>query len=62
MSIKAKLEAKYPDEDWSQLDGGNDGEQPVVWFSKGVYGISPDLWPSGLTEMTSNEIKAFLEE
>ena len=62
MSIKAKLEAKYPDEDWSQLDGGNDGEQPVFWFSKGVYGISSALWPSGLTEMTSNEIKAFLEE
>ena len=62
MSIKAKLEAKYPDEDWSQLDGGNDGEQPVFWFSKGVYGISSDLWTSGLTEMTSNEIKAFLEE
>ena len=62
MSIKAKLEAKYPDEDWSQLDGGNDGAQPVFWVSKGVYGISSDLWPSGLTEMTSNEIKAFLEE
>jgi hypothetical protein len=61
MSIKAKLEARYPDEDWSQLDGGADGEYPVFWSSKGVYGINTDMWPSGLTEMTSVEIKAFLE-
>ena len=61
MSIKAKLEAQYPDEDWSHIDSGADGEQPVFWYSKGVYGISPDMWPSGLVEMTSSEIKAFME-
>lgn len=61
MSIKAKLEARYPDEDWSHIDGGADGEQPVFWYSKGVYGVSPDMWPSDLAEMTSSEIKAFLE-
>jgi hypothetical protein len=61
MNIKAKLEARYPDEDWSHIDSGADGEQPVFWFSKGVYGISPDMWPSDLAEMSSDEIKAFLE-
>lgn len=61
MNIKAKLKARYPDEDWSHIDSGADGQQPVFWFSKGVYGISTDMWPSDLAEMSSDEIKAFLE-
>jgi hypothetical protein len=61
MSIKAKLEARYPDEDWSHIDSGADGEQPVFWYSKGVYGISPDMWPVGLPVWTNQEVKEFLE-
>lgn len=60
MSMKAKLEAEYPNENWAHVDGGKDGEQPVFWYSNGVYGIHSDMWPSGLTEMTSNEIRLFL--
>ena len=61
MSIKAKLEERYPDEDWSHLDGGQDGEYAVFWSSKGVLGTHIDMWPVDLAEMTSDEIKAFLE-
>lgn len=61
MSIKAKLEERYPNEDWSHLIDGQDGEKAVFWSSKGVLGTHSDLWPSGLAQMTSAQIQAFLE-
>lgn len=63
MSVKALLEAEYPDEDWSHLDGGADGEQPVFYMAKGgVFRTYSFMWPSGLTELTSAEIASLLNQ
>tara|TARA_R110000787_G_scaffold89704_1_gene189741 strand:+ start:700 stop:885 length:186 start_codon:yes stop_codon:yes gene_type:complete len=58
MSVKEKLEAAYPNEDWSHLDGGRDGEKPVFWSDGTNYYTHSEYWPSGLTELTSAQILA----
>ena len=60
MSVKTILETEYPDEDWSHLDGGQDGEQPVFYISKGSYYTYTFMWPSGLTQLTSAQIETLL--
>tara|TARA_B100001287_G_scaffold260764_1_gene249164 strand:- start:589 stop:777 length:189 start_codon:yes stop_codon:yes gene_type:complete len=60
MSIKSILEQEYPNEDWSHVDGGSDGEYPVFKFNGTEYSVIPSMWPSGLSKPTSSQIVTLL--
>ena len=57
MMIKEKLEARFPDHDWSHCE-----ENTPFNRSKEGYWIEPTMWYDDLPQWTSDEIEAFLEE
>jgi len=56
MTLKSKLETRFPNHDWSHMI-----EDSCFIQSKGVYWIKESAWYSDLPNWTSAEIKAFIE-
>lgn len=59
-TVKEKLEARYPNQDWSHLTNGADGDYPVFYFD-GSYKTYDDMWITGLPKLTSQEIVTLLQ-
>ena len=56
MTLQAKLEARFPDHDWSHMV-----EDSCFIVSKGVYWIKQSCWYDDLPQWSSDEIKLFVE-
>ena len=56
MILQEKLEARFPDHDWSHMV-----EDSCFIVSKGVYWIKQSCWYDDLPQWSSDEIKLFVE-